>query len=180
MWKIVIESSLTQYLHLALLSQKTQDCGEASGGSIWNQTSPFMLALNKHSYIFKTSWLAVSTLWTRAETLAMCVISARSCLVGGLLKLPDNNLHVIIFLWILHTDVREWCSSRVKRHNTMIHSPSWTAWKGLLGSIYFMEWVIFSLCKMSSLRLRSEIANWNTSSSRAAFSSKMAPAGTCR
>lgn len=96
MWKIVIESSLTQYLHLALLSQKTLDCGEALGGSLWNQTSPFMLALNKHTYIFKTSWLAVSTLWTKAETLAMCVILTW-CLVGGLHKLPDNNLHVKIF-----------------------------------------------------------------------------------
>lgn len=71
MWKIVIESSLTQYLHLALLSQKTLDCGEASGGSLWNLMSPFMLALNKYTYIFKTSLVAVSTLWTKAEILVI-------------------------------------------------------------------------------------------------------------
>ena len=53
--------------------------------------------------------------------------------------------------------------------------PSWTAWKGLFASTSFMECVIFSLCKMSSLRLRSEIASWKTSSSLTAFSSNMAP-----
>lgn len=53
--------------------------------------------------------------------------------------------------------------------------PSCTAWNGLLGSMSLMECVIFSLCRMSSLRLRSDTASWNTSSSRTAFSSKMAP-----
>lgn len=88
MWKIVIESSLTQYLHLALLSQKTLDCDEASGGSLWNLMSPFMLALNRHTYIFKTTLVAVSTLWTKAEILVMYVISTWG------FKPPDNNLNV--------------------------------------------------------------------------------------
>lgn len=53
--------------------------------------------------------------------------------------------------------------------------PSCTAWKGLLGWISFTEWVIFSLCRMSSLRLRSEMASWKIWSSLTAFSSNMAP-----
>lgn len=56
-------------------------------------------------------------------------------------------------------------------------SPSCTAWNGLLASMTLMEYVIFSLCRMSSLRLRSDTASWNTLSSLAAFSSKMAPGG---
>jgi len=76
--------------------------------------------------------------------------------------------------WRLNKDrLTDW--SKQSNEQGGCRLPSCTAWKGLLGSISFTEWVIFSLCRMSSFRLRSEMASWKISSSLTAFSSNMAP-----